>query len=411
MDIYLVGGAVRDRLLGLPTKDNDWLVVGATAQQMLDLGYTQVGLDFPVFLHPQTKEEHALARTERKTAPGYTGFVFDANEKVTLEEDLARRDLTINAIAQAEDGTLIDPFDGQGDIERRVLRHVSPAFCEDPLRVLRAARFAARLAPLGFTVAPETNELMRRMAHSGELASLVSERVWQEMERALGSAAPEAFVSVLRDCDALKEILPEVDALFGVPQPERHHPEIDTGLHTLLSLQQARKLTADSATLYATLVHDIGKALTDPAQWPAHSQHESLGAQAVKALSARLKAPTDHARLAALVCEHHTALHRLKNVDAQAALQLLEAIDVQRRPERLDQFLDACEADARGRTGLEKRDYPQRKFLETLAAAVTAIDVGAAIAAARPSDVPHFVRELRLRAIEDTLIELKRELL
>ena len=411
MDIYLVGGAVRDRLLGLPTKDNDWLVVGATAQQMLDLGYTQVGLDFPVFLHPQTKEEHALARTERKTAPGYTGFVFDANEKVTLEEDLARRDLTINAIAQAEDGTLIDPFDGQGDIERRVLRHVSPAFCEDPLRVLRAARFAARLAPLGFTVAPETNELMRRMAHSGELASLVSERVWQEMERALGSAAPEAFVSVLRDCDALKEILPEVDALFGVPQPERHHPEIDTGLHTLLSLQQARKLTADSATLYATLVHDIGKALTDPAQWPGHSQHERLGAQAVKALSARLKAPTDHARLAALVCEHHTSLHRLKNVDAQAALQLLEAIDVQRRPERLGQFLDACEADARGRTGLEKRDYPQRKFLETLVAAVTAIDLGAAIAAARPSDVPLFVRELRLQAIEDTLIELKRELL
>jgi tRNA nucleotidyltransferase (CCA-adding enzyme) len=268
MDIYLVGGAVRDRLLGLPTKDNDWLVVGATAQQMLDLGYTQVGLDFPVFLHPQTKEEHALARTERKTAPGYTGFVFDANEKVTLEEDLARRDLTINAIAQAEDGTLIDPFDGQGDIERRVLRHVSPAFCEDPLRVLRAARFAARLAPLGFTVAPETNELMRRMAHSGELASLVSERVWQEMERALGSAAPEAFVSVLRDCDALKEILPEVDALFGVPQPERHHPEIDTGLHTLLSLQQARKLTADSATLYATLCMILAKRSPTPRSGP-----------------------------------------------------------------------------------------------------------------------------------------------
>lgn len=410
MDIYLVGGAVRDRLLGLATKDNDWLVVGATQQQMLDLGYTQVGLDFPVFLHPQTKEEHALARTERKTAPGYTGFVFDANEKVTLEEDLARRDFTINAIAQADDGALIDPFDGQGDIKRRLLRHVSPAFEEDPLRVLRAARFAARLAPLGFTVAPETNELMRRIAHSGELASLVSERVWQEMERALGSAAPEAFITVLRDCDALKEILPEVDALFGVPQPARHHPEIDTGLHTLMSLQQARKLNADSATLYATLVHDIGKALTDPALWPAHSNHESLGAQAVQALSARLKAPTEHARLAALVCRYHTALHRLKDVDAQAALQLIEAIDVQRRPERLGQFLNACEADARGRKGFEDRSYPQRQFLETLAAAVTTIDVGAAIAAARPSDVPGFVRQLRLQALEKTLIELKREL-
>ena len=411
MDIYLVGGAVRDSLLGLPIKDKDWLVVGATQQQMLDLGYAQVGQDFPVFLHPQTKEEYALARTERKTAPGYTGFVFDANDKVTLEEDLARRDLTINAIAQAEDGALIDPFDGQGDLERKLLRHVSPAFEEDPLRVLRAARFAARFAPLGFTVAPETNAIMRRIAQSGELNSLVSERVWQEMERALISPAPEAFVSVLRDCDALKVILPEVDALFGVPQPERHHPEVDTGLHTLLSLQQARKLNADSATLFATLVHDIGKALTDPAQWPAHSAHESLGAQAVKKLNERLKVPTDHARLAVLVCEQLTALHRLRDIDAHAALQLIEAIDVQRRPERLAQFLNACEADARGRTGLENRDYPQRAFLERLAAAVTAIDIGAAIAAERPSDIPAFVRQLRLQAIEQTLVELKRELL
>lgn len=403
MEIYLVGGAVRDKLLGLPTKDRDWVAVGATRQQMLDLGYAQVGNDFPVFLHPATKEEYALARTERKTAPGHTGFVFDANETVSLEQDLARRDLTINAIAETAAGELIDPYDGRGDIERRVLRHVSPAFEEDPLRVLRVARFAARFSHLGFTVAPETNELMRRIVDSGELASLVSERVWQELSKSLSSASPDAFVSVLRDCGALGVVLPEVDALFGVPQPARYHPEIDTGIHTLMSLQQARRLSDDPEVMYAVLVHDVGKGATDPSRWPSHKQHETLGLPLLKTIAARLRVPNEFARLAALVCEHHTKLHRLERVDAEQALNLLEAIDVFRRPERLAKFLAACEADARGRTGLEQRDYPQRAFLEEIAEAATSVDVGASIAAHGPSDVKQFVRQLRLAAIDARL--------
>jgi tRNA nucleotidyltransferase (CCA-adding enzyme) len=410
MQTYLVGGAVRDKLLGLPTKDRDWVVVGATRAQMLEQGFAQVGNDFPVFLHPKTKEEHALARTERKTAPGHGGFVFDANEHVTLEQDLSRRDLTINAIAQADDGELIDPFDGQGDLERRVLRHVSPAFEEDPLRVLRVARFAARFAHLGFTVAPETNALMRRIAASGELATLVSERVWQELERALGSTSPDAFVSVLRDCDALRVVLPEVDALFGVPQPARFHPEIDTGLHTLLSLQQARRLSDSPQVAYAVLVHDVGKAVTDRALWPSHKQHESLGLPLLTRIAKRLKVPNDFGKLAALVCEHHTKLHKLEHVDAEKGLALLEAIDVFRRPERLSLFLAACEADARGRTGFEDRDYPQRPFLEQLAETVTALDVGAVIGELleedRPRDIRGYVRGLRLAVIETHLAQL-----
>ena len=265
MKIFLVGGAVRDKLLGLPIKDRDWVIVGARQQDILDLGYAQVGNDFPVFLHPKTKEEYALARTERKTAPGHTGFVFDANETVTLEQDLARRDLTINAIAESEEGEVIDPYNGRADLSARILRHVSPAFEEDPLRVLRVARFAARFHSLGFRVAPETNEIMRNIVHSGELASLVSERVWQELAKALAYKSPEAFVTVLRDCEALSVVLPEVDALFGVPQPAKFHPEIDTGIHTLMCLQQARLLSDDPQILYATLVHDVGKGVTDKA--------------------------------------------------------------------------------------------------------------------------------------------------
>lgn len=407
MEIYLVGGAVRDKLLGLPTKDRDWVAVGATRQQMLDLGYTQVGNDFPVFLHPQSKEEYALARTERKTAPGHTGFVFDANETVTLEQDLARRDLTINAIAETSDGQLIDPFDGCGDIERRVLRHVSPAFEEDPLRVLRVARFAARFAPLGFTVAPETNEIMRHIVNSGELSSLVSERVWQELSRALASAQPDAFISVLRDCDALKVILPEVDALFGVPQPEKFHPEVDTGLHTLLCLQQARRLSENSDVIYAVLVHDVGKGLTDPSLWPSHKLHETRGLPLLKEIATRLRVPNEFAKLAALVCEHHTKLHRLEHIDAERALTLLETIDIFRKPERLDKFLCACEADARGRTGLEECAYPQREFFEVLAQAATSIDVGASIEEHNPSDIKAFVRELRLAKIQTRLEQLQ----
>jgi len=409
MKIYLVGGAVRDKLLGLPVTDRDWVVVGARQNEMLDLGFAQVGNDFPVFLHPQTKEEYALARTERKTAPGHTGFVFDANETVTLEQDLARRDLTINAIAETADGELIDPYNGQDDLAGRVLRHVSPAFEEDPLRVLRVARFAARFHSLGFRVAPETNAIMRKIVHSGELASLVSERVWQELAKALVSKSPEAFVTVLRDCEALGIVLPEIDALFGVPQPAKFHPEIDTGVHLLMCLQQARLLSDDPQVLYATLVHDVGKGATDRTLWPSHKGHETLGLPLLDAIAARLKVPNDFAKLAALVCEHHTKLHRLEQVDADKALALLEAIDVFRRPERLDKFLLACEADARGRTGFEDRDYPQRAFLQTLAEAATGIDVGAAIKNANPADIGAFVRELRRAAIDERLTQLRTE--
>jgi tRNA nucleotidyltransferase (CCA-adding enzyme) len=409
MKIYLVGGAVRDKLLGLPVTDRDWVVVGARQNEMLDLGFAQVGNDFPVFLHPQTKEEYALARTERKTAPGHTGFVFDANETVTLEQDLARRDLTINAIAETADGELIDPYNGQDDLAGRVLRHVSPAFEEDPLRVLRVARFAARFHSLGFRVAPETNAIMRKIVHSGELASLVSERVWQELAKALVSKSPDAFVTVLRDCEALGIVLPEIDALFGVPQPAKFHPEIDTGVHLLMCLQQARLLSDDPQVLYATLVHDVGKGATDRTLWPSHKGHETLGLPLLDAIAARLKVPNDFAKLAALVCEHHTKLHRLEQVDADKALALLEAIDVFRRPERLDKFLLACEADARGRTGFEDRDYPQRAFLQTLAEAATGIDVGAAIKNANPADIGAFVRELRRAAIDERLTQLRSE--
>ena len=409
MKIYLVGGAVRDKLLGLPVTDRDWVVVGARQNEMLDLGFAQVGNDFPVFLHPQTKEEYALARTERKTAPGHTGFVFDANETVTLEQDLARRDLTINAIAETADGELIDPYNGQDDLAARVLRHVSPAFEEDPLRVLRVARFAARFHSLGFRVAPETNAIMRKIVHSGELASLVSERVWQELAKALVSKSPDAFVTVLRDCEALGIVLPEIDALFGVPQPAKFHPEVDTGLHLLMCLQQARLLSDDPQVLYATLVHDVGKGATDRTLWPSHKGHETLGLPLLDAIAARLKVPNDFAKLAALVCEHHTKLHRLEQVDADKALALLEAIDVFRRPERLDKFLLACEADARGRTGFEDRDYPQRAFLQTLAEAATGIDVGAAIKNANPADIGAFVRELRREAIDERLTQLRSE--
>ncbi|MGB0321437.1 MAG: multifunctional CCA addition/repair protein, partial [Pseudohongiellaceae bacterium] len=314
MQTYLVGGAVRDKLLGLETKDRDWVVVGAAPQEMLDLGYQQVGQDFPVFLDPESHDEYALARTERKTGPGYKGFAINSSPEVTLEEDLLRRDLTINAIAMDENGSLIDPFGGQFDIEDRVLRHVSGAFVEDPLRVLRVARFAARFAHLGFRVANETRDLMRSICHSGELDHLVPERIWKELELALTSQTPSVFIEVLRECYALAAILPEVNNLFGVPQPKKYHPEIDTGLHILLCLEQARKLSDDSVVLYATLVHDVGKGLTDPDQWPSHVGHEAAGLSLLNQIESRLRVPKEHAQLSRLVCEHHTKLHRVKEL-------------------------------------------------------------------------------------------------
>lgn len=377
MQIYLVGGAIRDRLLGFDNADRDWVVVGATPQEMLDQGYTPVGRDFPVFLHPRTKEEYALARTERKTGPGYTGFAFNAAPGVSLEEDLLRRDLTLNAIAQDSNGRLIDPHGGVRDIEQRVLRHVSPAFTEDPLRVLRVARFAARFASLGFTVADETMALMRRLSASGELQHLVAERVWQETEKALCSPAPQVYFRTLRDCGALKVILPELDRLFGIPQPPQHHPEIDTGVHVLMCLEQAARMSEDPVVRFATLLHDLGKGVTPKEKWPHHYGHETLGLPLIRDVCERLRVPKRYAALARLVCEYHTHCHRAAELKPASLLRVLEALDAFRRPQQLAQFLPACEADSRGRTGFEERPYPQADILRQAAAAARAVDVPA----------------------------------
>jgi len=406
MEIYLVGGAVRDSLLDLPVRDKDWVVVGSNAKLMKEQGYLQVGKGFPVFLHPQTKQEYALARTERKVGVGYLGFEFDASEFVTLEQDLLRRDLTINAIAESSDGQLIDPYNGRRDIKDKVLRHVSPAFAEDPLRVLRVAKFAARFARLGFTVAPETLKLMSNIVQSGEIDALVRERVWQEIEQTMGGPAPDVFIAVLRDCGALKSILPEVDRLFGVPQPVKYHPEVDTGLHTLLSLQQAVKLTDDPVIRYATLVHDVGKGVTDKANWPSHHAHETLGLPLQTDISKRLHVPNEFAKLAALVCEHHTKMHRIKELRPATLLKLIEALDGFRRPERVQKFLLACEADARGRTGLEERDYPQNAYLTTILNELSQLDLGALLKEEKPQNPQEFVQQSRLSLLSDILTRL-----
>jgi tRNA nucleotidyltransferase (CCA-adding enzyme) len=363
MDVYLVGGAVRDALLGYPTSERDWVVVGASPQEMLEQGYQQVGKDFPVFLHPETKDEYALARTERKWGHGYTGFAVHCDPCVTLEQDLLRRDLTVNAMARTESGEIIDPYGGQRDLAAQVLRHVSDAFVEDPLRVLRTARFAARYAHLGFTVAPETMELMASIVRQDELAHLPAERIWVELERALGEPNPEVFVRVLRDCGALAGLLPEVDALFGVPQTAQHHPEIDTGIHTLMTLQQAAKLTSATDVRFALLVHDLGKGSTPASEWPRHIAHEQRGLKLVKGVCKRLKAPGQHRDLALKVCEYHTHCHRALELRGKTLLKLLNATDALRRPDRFEAFLLACEADARGREGLEQREYPQADYL------------------------------------------------
>lgn len=374
MERYLVGGAVRDELLGLKPRERDWVVVGSTPEALLAQGFTQVGRDFPVFLHPQTREEYALARTERKSGHGYTGFVCHASPEVTLEEDLRRRDLTINAMARADDGSLIDPYGGEADLRAGLLRHVSPAFSEDPLRVLRVARFAARFAGFGFRVADETLALMRAMVTSGELEHLVAERTWQEMQRALGEAAPQVFIRVLRDCGALKVILPEVDKLFGIPQPEKYHPEIDTGEHILLCLEQAARLSADPLVRFAVLMHDLGKGETDPAEWPRHIAHEHTGMAVVERVCERLRAPKEARELARQACALHLKVHRVLEMRPETLLKLLEQADVLRRPDRLDSLLAACEADARGRGGRSEAPYPQAAFLREAAAVVRAIN-------------------------------------
>lgn len=370
MQVYKVGGAVRDRLLGRAVSEIDWVVVGATAQQMLDLGYQPVGADFPVFLHPQTHEEYALARTERKSGRGYGGFTFHANPEITLEQDLLRRDLTINAIAEDDQGTLIDPYGGQQDLDQRILRHVSPAFAEDPLRVLRVARFAARYAPLGFTIAAETLTLMRQLSDSGELDHLTAERSWKEISRALMEPRPDIFIQVLRDCHALHVLLPEVDRLFGIPQPEAHHPEIDTGAHVLAVLRQCAVHAQPLSVRWACLLHDVGKGTTPASEWPKHIAHEHRGVALIKAINQRCKAPRDCQELALLVGEFHTHCHRALELRPDTLLKLLQRLDVLRRPERFVEFVAACEMDARGRLGVEEREYPQASYLLEAARAI-----------------------------------------
>jgi tRNA nucleotidyltransferase (CCA-adding enzyme) len=399
---YLVGGAVRDRLLGLPVQDRDWVVVGASPQAMQDAGYLPVGKDFPVFLHPQTREEVALARTERKTAAGYHGFAFHAAPDVTLEQDLARRDLTINAMAEDEAGRLIDPYGGQRDLRERVLRHVSPAFAEDPVRILRLARFAARFAD--FTVAPETVALMRAMVEAGEVDALVAERVWQELSRGLMEKKPSRMFEVLREAGALRKLLPEVEALFGVPQPEAHHPEVDTGIHLLMVLDQCALQDAPLTVRYACLCHDLGKGTTRREEWPRHIAHELRSEKLARRVSDRWKVPSDCRELAELVAREHTHVHQSGGFGPEARLRLLERCDAWRRPDRFAELLWACECDARGRLGLEDRDYPQRARLMAELAATQRVDLAAVSAeamarGARGPAIGAAVKAARLQAL------------
>jgi len=400
METYQVGGSLRDELLGLPVSERDWVVVGATPEQLVALGYRPVGRDFPVFLHPQTGEEHALARTERKTSPGYRGFAVHSAPDVTLEQDLQRRDLTVNAIARNIAGVYIDPFGGRKDVEARVLRHVSGAFIEDPVRILRVARFAARFATLGFSIAPETLDLMRRMVSSGECNALVPERVWAETEKALATDAPQVYVEVLRACGALAVVFPEVERLFGVPQPERWHPEIDTGVHVLMVLEQAARLTQDPSVRFAALVHDLGKGLTPPAEWPRHAGHEERSVALLDTMAERLRFPRDYHDLGRLVARYHGQCHRLAELRHGTVLKLLEGLDAFRRPARLEQFLLACEADARGRAGLEDRPYPQADELRRCAQAAAQVRVTPEEASAMDGErIRARLRQRRIRAI------------
>jgi tRNA nucleotidyltransferase (CCA-adding enzyme) len=375
INTYLVGGAVRDEILGYPFNEKDWVVVGATVDDMIAAGYQQVGKDFPVFLHPDTKEEHALARTERKTAAGYKGFDVHASPDVTLEEDLIRRDLTINAIAKDDNGKFIDPFNGVDDINNKILRHVSGAFAEDPVRILRIARFMARYAHLGFRVADETMALMKNMVTAGEVDALVAERVWQEMEKALSEKTPESFIKTLRECGALAKILPELDCLWGVPQPEEHHPEIDTGIHTMLVLEQACILSDDAQVRFAALVHDLGKGTTPKKDWPRHIDHESRGANIVKNVCERLRVPNEYRDLAERTARFHLHYHRALELKPTTVVKTLVQLDAFRNPDRFEKFILASEADARGRPGYENKHYPQSEYLRQALITAKSIDI------------------------------------
>ena len=401
MKVYAVGGAVRDRLLGRPVADQDYVVVGSTPEQMEQLGYRPVGKDFPVFLHPQTHEEYALARTERKTTRGYKGFDIQATPEVTLEQDLARRDLTINAIARDDIGNIIDPHHGVADLRAGILRHVSQAFVEDPVRVLRVARFAARF---GFAIAPETLELMREMARNGEVDHLVPERVWQELSRGLMEDRPSRMLLALRDCGALQRILPEVDALFGVPQPAQHHPEVDTGLHILLVVDYAAAHNHPLTVRFAALTHDLGKGVTPKALWPKHHGHEHESVKLVEKLCRRLRVPNECRDLALLVARFHGDVHRAEELRPGTILKLLGATDVFRKPERFEEFLDACACDFHGRTGNEQRAYPPADILRCAAATARAVDAGAiALEVGDPGRISAEIEAARLKAVTEAL--------
>lgn len=401
MQTYLVGGAVRDALLGLKVVDKDWMVVGATPEQMLAQGYEQVGSDFPVFLHPKTKQEYALARTERKSGKGYTGFICYSAPDVTLEQDLMRRDLTINAIAKADDGRLIDPYNGQQDLDNKILRHVSPAFVEDPLRVLRVARFSARFAHLGFTIAPETIALMQEMVVAGELEALTPERVWKEWEKSLSTQSPEVFLTVLRQCGALKVVMPEIDALFGVPQPAQWHPEIDCGIHTLMVAKQAAELSPNKVIRFAAQVHDLGKALSPKDDLPSHKMHCKDGLKPIKALCQRLRVPNDYRDTALMVCAQHTKIHHANEMRPATFVNILDQIDSWRKPERVTQLALCCRADARGRTGHESDTYLQADILLAAFDAALQVDVKPIVAAGfKGKDIKEQLAIHRIAAVE-----------
>lgn len=401
MQVYLVGGAVRDEHLGIPHRERDWCVVGAIPGELEELGYQRVGKDFPVFLHPETKEEYALARTERKTGPGYHGFDFDCSPEVTIEQDLERRDLTVNAIAKDADGNIIDPWGGLADIENKVLRHVSDAFVEDPVRILRVARFAARFSDLGFTIAGETMSLMHRMVENGEIDALVPDRVWRETEFALASANSRVYFEVLRNCGALRVLFPEIDALFGVPQPERWHPEIDTGLHVMMVLEQAERLSTDLEVRFAALTHDLGKGNTPKNKLPSHPGHEMRGCTLIRSIVDRLPVPGACRDLALLVAEFHTHCHRALELRPKTILKVLEKTDAFRRPGRFERFLLACEADARGRAGLENRRYVQAGYFRGAFAAASAIDAATIAKEHKDRKIPTAIRRARKAAIAD----------
>jgi len=402
MKTYLVGGAVRDEILGYPFKEKDWVVVGATVDDMITAGYQQVGKDFPVFLHPKTKEEYALARTERKTAAGYKGFEVHASPDVSLEEDLVRRDLTINAIAKDENNEYIDPYNGIPDIKNKILRHVSNAFQEDPVRILRIARFMARYAHLGFNIASETHELMKKMVSAGEVDALVPERVWQEMQKALSEQTPTAFIETLRDCGALKRIMPELDCLWGVPQPEEHHPEIDTGIHTLLVLEQTCKLSNDPQVRFAALVHDLGKGTTPKKEWPRHIDHEARGADIVKRVCQRLRIPNEYRDLAERTARFHLHYHRALELKPATVVKTLEQLDAYRKPERFEKFLLASEADARGRTGYENKKFKQGDFFRQALILTKDIDIAKLRGLGFENmALANKIREVRIKAVTE----------